>query len=477
MNSDDIFESMNSIDDEALERSERDRIKPRRRRVIPSIIAAALALAIVVGLIAAPGTGAPAALAFAVEAEYPDCAAYPDEADFTTPFGEFDYEAWEAEYDAWASDRKLNRLPEGAAAGLDEFFADSVAVLLSGADENGAVCSPLNIYMALAMLAEVTGGESRQQILDELNADSLEALREQAALIWRAHYIADGATTSVLAGSIWLDSGLEYKAEALEALSEYCRASSYGGEMGSEEFNEQFRAWINSQTGGLLSDQLDSLELDADTVMALVSTIYYRARWAKEFFPENNFDGVFLSPSGEVETEFMYDSSMTDYYDGDGFTAVRRALDGDMWLLLPDEGLSVDDILESGAAMEFILSGGQNAESEFLTVNLAMPKFDVSQQTDLMPLLESLGITDVMSPAADFSPLTDMDCILDAATHGARVIVDEEGVEAAAYTVMTTDGTAIPDPNEVDFTLDRPFFFAITSESGLPLFTGVVNRP
>ena len=56
--------------------------------------------------------------------------------------------------------------------------------------------------------------------------------------------------------------------------------------------------------------------------------------------------------------------------------------------------------------------------------------------------------------------------------------VDEEGCEAAAYTVIMTEcGAAMPPDDEVDFTLDRPFLFAVTGDSDLPLFTGVVNQP
>ena len=56
--------------------------------------------------------------------------------------------------------------------------------------------------------------------------------------------------------------------------------------------------------------------------------------------------------------------------------------------------------------------------------------------------------------------------------------VDEEGCEAAAYTVVMVEaGGAMPPDDEVDFTLDRPFLFAVTGDSDLPLFTGVVNQP
>ena len=35
----------------------------------------------------------------------------------------------------------------------------------------------------------------------------------------------------------------------------------------------------------------------------------------------------------------------------------------------------------------------------------------------------------------------------------------------------------MPPEDEVDFTLDRPFLFLLTSSQGQPLFAGVVNQP
>ena len=55
--------------------------------------------------------------------------------------------------------------------------------------------------------------------------------------------------------------------------------------------------------------------------------------------------------------------------------------------------------------------------------------------------------------------------------------IDEEGVTAAAYTVMATAEAGEPPEEEVDFILDRPFIFVITNPDGLPLFAGIVNEP
>lgn len=70
--------------------------------------------------------------------------------------------------------------------------------------------SPLNVYMALAMLAQLTGGDSREQILTLLGNASMDALRQQAGDVWNANYRDDGALTSVLAGSLWLNKDITF---------------------------------------------------------------------------------------------------------------------------------------------------------------------------------------------------------------------------------------------------------------------------
>ena len=178
----------------------------------------------------------------------------------------------------------------------------------------------------------------------------------------------------------------------------------------------------------------------------------------------------------------MHQSGMGNYYRGENFSAVYRALrnSGSMWFILPDEGVSVDEVLASDEYMQLMLNPWDWDEASTPEINFSVPKFDVSSQIDLIDGLKSLGVTDVFDPSiSDFTPMTtDVDEIyIKQALHGARVAIDEEGVTAAAYTVMIADaGAAMPD-EEIDFTLDRPFIYAITTNDNLPLFTGVVNNP
>ena len=106
-----------------------------------------------------------------------------------------------------------------------------------------------------------------------------------------------------------------------------------------------------------------------------------------------------------------------------------------------------------------------------------MPKFDVSSSIALNNTLQELGVQAAFdAQAADFTPLTDVPAFLSSVRQAARVKVDEEGVEAAAFTEMAVCTASLP-MGEVEMKLDRPFLFAIYDAGGLPLFVGTVLQP
>lgn len=419
------------------------------------------------------------------KAVYPTAVAYPKSTDYDRPGGTFDTAGYQAAYDAWIDDRSARRnQPAGYDAGLD---ASCIALmrqfLTSDAETAGEnrVLSPVNVYMALSMLTELTDGQSRAQILSLLGADSVETVRGRAKHVWEANYQNDGLTTTVFGSSLWLSDRFSFRQSTLDTLAEHYYASSFRGTVGSAEFDAALRSWLDEQTGGLLREQVNNFSLDPRTVLALATTVHYQAKWQDEFFAKHTAQGLFHAAAGDETADFMHQSSVGDYYWGDGFGAVAKSLRGSgmMWLILPDEGVSTDSLLAGNAIYNLALNG-YGAEKKTLVVNLSMPKFDVSSELDLKAGLASLGITDVFDPAtADFSPVSEEqiadELFVSQAEHAVRVAVDEEGCTAAAYTVMVEAGAGAPPKDEVDFVLDRPFIFVVTSGTGAPLFAGVVE--
>lgn len=475
MNSQNIFDGVTDIRDDLVNgvKEAPKKQKRRGRRRWLGAVAAVLTLAVLAGLFLRPD-GKATAYAIA-RAEYPKMASYP------SGLAQFSDTA----YNAWREDVIAQRRDLGDISSLQSFFARSARTFLAGAEGQNRVYSPLNVYMALAMLAQLTGGESRGQILSLLGSDSMDALRQQASDVWNSNYRDDGALTSILASSLWLADEVEFVQDTMDILARDFYASSYRGEMGSEQFNKALQGWLNEQTGGLLKEQAGNIELDSETILALATTVYYKAKWHDEFSKGKTAPQIFHAPAGDVETDFMHRRDDQTYFWGDGFASVCQYFEqgGAMWFLLPDEGITPEELLSDGEAMDFLFATDkyQWENKKFLFVNMSIPKFDVSSQFDLGEGLQALGITDVFDPeTSDFTPMTtdvEVPIVLSQANHAARVVIDEEGCTAVAFTVLPAAGAGAPPDDEVDFVLDRPFIFCITGDSGLPLFVGVVNYP
>ena len=95
---------------------------------------------------------------------------------------------------------------------------------------------------------------------------------------------------------MWLQKDLDYNMETLKTLSDTYYASSYSGDLGSADMNAALQNWLNEQTGGLLSDYAKGIELSRETVLALCSTVYLKARWSSEFNENLTKADIFHSP-------------------------------------------------------------------------------------------------------------------------------------------------------------------------------------
>ena len=504
MRGDELLDILGGIDAELVKAADRERRKKRRYGWFAAAACLCVALAILLHSVLPKNTPAPGPVnkAYALEvAEYPEVpnlveyfskqdALWEELGQGKISYEELDTQmsALDVQYahalsEAQTYERRV-RAMQGAGKGLEAFFTDSAAEILSGAGRENRVYSPLNTCLALAMLAELTGGESRAQILSLLGADSIETLRTRANHIWNANYRDDGFSKCIPAGSVWLNESFPLKEEPLKILAESYYSSSFRGEMGSPGYLDCMKDWLSEATGGMLDAQAGDLTMEPNDALILLSTLFYEAAWGEKFLAENNEQGVFHSPGGDVPAEYMYQSIVGYYYWGERFSAIYKALtDGSrMWFILPDEGVDADDLPADDEYRQFIETAlredGSWEKCRDVTVYLRLPKFDVSSGMDLIAALRDLGVTDCFDPErADFTPLSGETLWVDRVQHGARLTVDEQGVRAAAYTAMSVKAESEPPEEVVDFTLDRPFIFLLVSEDSVPLCTGVVNQP
>ena len=408
------------------------------------------------------------------EAAFPAYPREPRYEDYFNDNGEGDWDAYEAAYTEYTEAlRKLGKLDAEIDSGAVRGFADRTVGKIFTDGEN-RVYSPVSLYAALAMLTEVTDSGTKRQVMDLLAADDTETLRRQIRDLWIGVYTDDDQSVCRLANGAFLRENAEVKQEAVDTLADWHFASTYRVPMGTEEADKAIAGWLNQNTGGLLSEETGNIRTDGNDLLRLYNTIYYKSGWQDAFKSSRTKQDTFTAADGSAQrVDFMHRTESGGYRKGDGYTAAPRSLnDGRMVFVLPDESVTPESLLQrQGFLTE--LTGDYNAAELVWSV----PKFDVKSSTELNEVLQALGVTDAFDMTeADFTPLTDNGAWLSSAMHAARVKIDEEGVEAAAYTELACADSAMMEvPPTVEMDLDRPFLFVIFDYNDIPLFVGTVN--
>lgn len=485
-----LLDAIGEIDGKKIQRAH-ESVRRRRPRVRWGAAVAAVLLIVSAALVTTRHRGKWSAGGDGGEPFRIAAAVYPSMAPYPISYEPDAYSRW------WASVRAQYAGIDSYTGKLDGFLSRSIPAFLSGNENENRVYSPLSLYLAAAMLAETAGGESRAQLLELLGAEDLDTLRERASALWNANYQDDGSTECILSASLWLDRDVAFVQRTMDTLARDYYASSYCGEMGDRDFDAAVQSWLNENTRGLLAEDAAQASLDPETIMALFTTVYYHGSWYTAFPEQETESAVFHAKTGDVTCDYLHESTWSDYYWGDRFSAASKPIETGsrqhtMWFLLPDEGVTPEELLSDPEVMRLLLADkrawidGREAwdKSAFVELNLSVPRFDVSSKTDLIGGLKELGVTDVFDPAAaDFSPAVKNTAALlpyiSKAEHSARLAIDEKGVTAAACTEfeMRSGGSPVQPEEKVDFVLDRPFVFVLTGADDLPLFVGVVNRP
>ena len=440
------------------------------------------------------------------EVKLPELPAEPSEEELWTAYEKLDYdkmgeEAYhKAQEELWDDfDARSRAYSDAVKAlrgeGVDKtmtpallgYSTKTVSKLLGGEEAANVVYSPANLYLALSMLTETVDGETRAQLLDLLGAEDEETVRTTANAIWRSLYTDSANSKTLLANSLWLSEGQAYKTETVERLANDYYASVFSAPMGTGDTNKAVQAWLNTNTGGLLADAAKNIETKPQTVMLLLSALYFKDRWSDEFYDGATSEDTFTAADGTAQrADFMHKTEdRASYVRGEGYTVAQLSFRGGerMIFLLPDEGTSLKSFLADGSAVGGLLGYDMGVSLPSGKLIWSVPKFDVSSDLELTDALRALGVSDVFDfDRADFSPLVDFDRFDKAVAvtqvqHAARVKIDEKGCEAAAFTAITAETTAAM-PEElpvVEMNLNRPFAFMITGVDGLPLFLGTVN--
>ena len=380
-----------------------------------------------------------------------------------------------------ATDADFELLTDGEA--MTVFAANSSAFELTG--EENACYSPASYYIALAMVAAGADGEAQDQLFTALGASSTEELDEYCQTQLMGLASSDEYSTIDISNSLWSNVGYMFQAEYQEAVEKFFDAGAFDVEFGTQQTNDMIKEWISDETRGLLEPDIKT---DEAMVAMLINTIYFNDTWQEAFVEGATDSEIFHAPSGDVEAEFMHNTTdFGTYIEGEGYTAAQMPFSNGSTctFFLPDPESSVSEMLSSPQKISDMLLAEPNSTAQ---ISWSVPKFETSSKfEDLIKCANKLGVTEIFNPSSGYmfrnmivaETSADIEFYISDALQETTIKLDEYGVEAAAYTSFSIRATSLlPEMEEiVDFVLDRPFAYAITAPNGVPLFMGVVVNP
>jgi serine protease inhibitor len=395
-----------------------------------------------------------------------------------------DFDEGFVDYDEWGGYEDLKRetpLPTGFTDLLNGFAAQSLAKLVGQIADSNAVYSPACLLLAIGMLMSSSEKDAAKEIRLQLercagagrfSQDELEEGLSALVKHMGSNPLADVRTACAawLARSV-LSGGSDPR--VLERIDRVYDAEVRGADFGTQAAAAEIRDWIGSKTNGMLKPEVQT---SGGEIALLVSCLYARLSWALEFDSEETDWGDFFITDGETgSARFMHRSfDGMRYCVGKGFTRVTLPCEGECSVdfLMPDDASALSD---SG----FVRDAFSKPDNHRADVDLYLPRFEIESEIDGKRLLNGLRMNGMFKMQGD-SPLVGGPMKVDDVVHGAKVKVDESGLEGAAYTMMPVCAGLPPEREpleEVTIRLDRPFAFRVATDDSVPLFMGRVGDP
>lgn len=367
------------------------------------------------------------------------------------------------------------------------------ALLKQKKEGENLIASPYSAWLPLAALVNGCSGEAQEQLLKVIGEAGIDAeTLNQAVKAINAGLSQEERQKSYEEYGETFESPLKIanalfvqKDAAVNQTFEQLFSDNYDGKLFSVDFSDSSAAnainsWASEKTDEKITEIVDSF--DAGTVVAIANALYFSDSWSSQFLEENTTDGTFHGAKQDENAAFM-NQELSDgiYYEDETMQAVVlwTTSGGQMVLCLPKDGYSAEEALQSLTTEKL----QKIREADYRCVQLSLPKFKLESNVfSIKEALEAMGVPLMQATDAALTGVLENESLyISSALQSAMVEVDENGLTAAAVTVMGLEKMALmPETDPIELTFDRPFAFVLTGNGedagDQILFTGVVNH-
>ena len=366
------------------------------------------------------------------------------------------------------------------------FDRDFLLYIRARNEKENYVVSPLSFRTALMLAVEGADGTTHAQLLSAMSfASEEEMLKWYAAVRESVEFFGDWAERQAqtareaaqnrrqgkapevtdhayrVLNSVWnnADSFGSFLPGYTRSVAE--RYAAAADSVPADRITDAVNRWCDESTGGLIPRISDDL---SGCAAALINAVYLKSSWVSAF-PE-----TMTGPE--------------DFTDADGKVTRRDMMKAkNRYLYFEDEDTRLISVPMNGG-LAFIAVLGDDSHwladyeaAEPADVDLWLPKLDTESafgKDTLIQYLKDRGASDAFDAnAADFSRMSDSPWYISDILQKAKIKTDEDGLEAAAATmIVLTKGAALrpEEPQYREFHANKPFrYYIVTTGTETPL--------
>ncbi|KAI4872860.1 hypothetical protein NFI96_019111, partial [Prochilodus magdalenae] len=220
---------------------------------------------------------------------------------------------------------------------------------------NNVFFSPLSVSTALAALSLGAGGQTHQELFSGLGFNSSGFTSEEVHQAFLSLLQSLNKRTGVdldVGTALYVQDTFKPHAEFLEKMKRFYLSDGFSVDFTkTAQTIEQINKYVSEKTHDKISEFVE--DLDPNTIMYLLSYIYFKGKWIKPFNPKYTEQKDFhVDNDTTVPVQMMFANKYFDVYHDQKVSAHALCLHYNdsfsMMLVLPDNSLSaLEDVVSS----------------------------------------------------------------------------------------------------------------------------------
>lgn len=341
--------------------------------------------------------------------------------------------------------------------------------------------SPLSVSLALAMTYNGANGETKTAMEKTLKVYGLtpDDINQSYKSLVAALQSLDPKVVLEIANAIYYKEGFQVENDFVSTNKNYYNAEVEALDFSSPNALKTINDWVANKTHDKIDNIIDNIS--SDHVMFLLNAIYFNGIWQHKFDEDDTRDLPFYSENGSTtNVPTMQKTDAVPYVSNNLFNAVQLGYGAgnySMYVFLPQGENSVEDIVDELNQNNW--ANWMESFKDSFNVDIKIPQLKYEYEITLNKVLRDMGMGVAFENGADFTGINKGGNLkIDYVKHKTFIDVNEKGTEAAAVTVVAIGLTSVGPHQNIQFNVNRPFFYAITEkDTGAILFMGTVKNP